>query len=256
MIVPRPAATVALLRDGERGIEAYLLRRNRALAFVPGATVYPGGAVDDGDHDVRWPTLVVGRTDASASLALGYPPGALAWWIAAVRECFEEVGVLLAVDGNGDPPPNDGAARRAQDRCRDGLLRGRYGLAEVCLELGLRVDLAGLRYLAHFVTPAPSPRRYDTRFFVATVPAGVEPTPDNGELVAGRWATPSSALAEARAGQIELIIPTACTLAAIGRFDRVEDLFEALDGHAAEVPTVADSMGRRARLPGDPPLAP
>ncbi len=247
MVIPRPASTVALVRDdASSGLQVYLLRRSAGLAFVPGATVFPGGAVDEADHDVGLVHWCRGRGEIDASLVLGYPPGALAWWVAAVRETFEEVGLLLA-----HPAPDPTHLVRH----REALLRGETTMAEVCAALGVHLDLGLIRYFGHWVTPHSSPHRYDTRFFVAPVPDGHEPEPDHGEAVAGWWSTPGEALAAAGSGAIELILPTVVTLQVLARFERCRDLLDALDSHGVGEPSMlATDFGRRVWLPGDGPL--
>ncbi len=221
----------------------YLLRRNAGLTFVPGATVFPGGAVDESDHDVGLARWCRGRNEVDASLVLGYPPGALAWWVAAIRETFEEVGVLLA-------HPAFVSAELASHR--EALLRGDATLAEVCAVLGAHLDLGGMRYFGHWVTPHNSPQRYDTRFFVALVPDGQDAEPDRGEAVEGWWSTPDAALAAAGTGAIELISPTVVTLQVLSRFRRCGELLDALDAHGSGEPVmIATDFGRRVWLPGD-----
>src|SRR3972149_2164040 len=108
---PRPAATIILLRDLSDGPEAFMLQRTRSAAFLPGAYVFPGGALDATDHDARAARRVRGLSDARASAQLGLGHGGLAYWIAAARECFEEAGILLATDaagGGGTPRPRAG----------------------------------------------------------------------------------------------------------------------------------------------------
>ena len=95
-LVPRPAATLLLLRDGSLGPEAFLLQRTHSAAFLGGAHVFPGGALDKADRDTRVLRRVAGLTDDEASTRLGVDAGGLAYWVAAIRECFEEAGILLA----------------------------------------------------------------------------------------------------------------------------------------------------------------
>lgn len=233
MIVPRPAATVALLRDGYDGIETYLLQRNPALEFAPGASVFPGGAVDDDDFGSHWSALCDGPDDRAATVELGVDGGGLGYRIAAVRECFEEVGVLL-----GGPA--------GVDRHRP--------LHEVCRDERVTLATAGLRYFGHWVTPEGAPRRYDTRFFFARCPPGQHPEPDNDEALAGEWITPRQALAEADAAQRELIVPTVRTLVALDALASVDAVFEAVPAPAAALVApmlVDDSGGARVHLPHD-----
>ena len=195
-------------------VEAFLLRRTDALEFAPGACVFPGGSVDelDGDRQIGW----AGRSPAEFAELLGTSAErARALVCAAVRETFEESGVLLA-----GPSPTElvqDSAVLAQDR--RALLDGSVSLAELLSRRGLvlRADL--LTPWARWVTPEFSPRRFDTWFFAAAMPPGQVPAVTGGsdheraESVSGSWMRPSDALEAARAGQITLLPPTAVTLA-------------------------------------------
>jgi 8-oxo-dGTP pyrophosphatase MutT (NUDIX family) len=220
--VPRDAATVILLRQavdagaGGIGFEAFLLRRTAELEFAPGAYVFPGGSVDasDADPSVGW--AGPGPDDFAALLDVP-PDRARALVGAAVRETFEESGVLLA-GASHDDLVRDSAALAAD---RHALLAGSVSLPEVLARRGLvlRTDL--LTPWARWITPEASPRRFDTWFFVAAlppgqdamaVPEGFENHADPGESESGAWLRPASALEAARAGQMTLLPPTAVTL--------------------------------------------
>src|SRR3990170_5103646 len=125
-LVPRPAATLLLLRDGSLGPEAFLLQRTHSAAFLAGAHVFPGGALDRADRDIRVLRRVAGLTDAEASARLGMDAGGLAFWVAAIRECFEEAGILLAEGEDGRPV--DAARAAALAPCRGLLHAGQLGL--------------------------------------------------------------------------------------------------------------------------------
>lgn len=205
----RDAATVLLVRDGARGLEVAMLRRRPDSGFVPGAYVFPGGALDDEDHDPRWSGRCDGHDDVTASAALGVAAGGLAYWVAAVRECFEEAGLLMARRADGSalaPTPGDEAARFDGHRHR--VDRGHTDLLDVVEAEDLRLAAGDLHYFARWITPKPAPRRYDTRFFLGRAPAGQELRHDGVETVAALWARPADALARHAAGDFELIRPT------------------------------------------------
>jgi 8-oxo-dGTP pyrophosphatase MutT (NUDIX family) len=246
--VPRDAATVILLRQ-DPGLEAFLLRRTKALEFAPGACVFPGGSVDERDADPAiGETAWAGPSPADLGDQLGIPADRVRGLVcAAVRETFEESGVLLA-----GPSPAEVVRHSAalmQDR-RD-LLDGSTSLADLLGRRGLvlRADL--LTPWARWITPEVSPRRYDTWFFAAAlppgqtaalppgvtggtapprgvrrdgsprsggVPGGVVPPGDSTESDSGTWLAPSAALEAARAGQITLLPPTAVTLAELAAY--------------------------------------
>ena len=225
--VPRDAATVILLRpaqpgdgrsDDEPGVEAFLLRRTAELEFAPGAWVFPGGSVDarDADPGIGW----AGPAPADFAARLDVPADrARALVCAAVRETFEESGVLLAgpsPDGLVRAGLVDNSAALAADR--HALLTGAASLGEVLGRRGLvlRADL--LTPWARWITPEASPRRFDTWFFAAALPPGQTATAapeghaDPGESESGTWLRPAAALEAAQTGQITLLPPTAVTL--------------------------------------------
>lgn len=228
--VPRDAATVILVRPGaatQQGVEVYLLRRTRALEFAPGACVFPGGSVDERDADpgiagTGWH----GPAPADFGHLLGVPAErARALVCAAVRETFEESGVLLAGPSAAELVPDSEVL--AQDR--QALLAGSLSLAELLARRGLvlRADL--LTPWARWITPEISPRRFDTWFFAAALPAGqlaglvaAAPAAGPGESDSGTWWRPAMALEAARAGQITLLPPTAVTLAELAAHQDVE----------------------------------
>lgn len=205
---PRPAATVVLLREGAEALEVLLLRRSRSAGFVPGAWVFPGGRVEPVDADPRALSRTVGLTPGAAALRLGIPEGArppaIAYYLAAVREAFEETGLWPGADLPDDLVP-------LQSRRRS-LLAGTLGFPELLEELGLKVPGHLLEYIAHWVTPEAEPRRYDTRFFAAAVPQGVEVRVDAEEITGARWLSPVRALEEHRRGGLPMVFPTLHTL--------------------------------------------
>ncbi len=202
---PRPAATVVLLRPGPGGPEVLLTRRPSTMAFAADMHVFPGGAVDPGDLDPRLAARsAITPDDARASLGGDIAaPEALARYIAALRELFEEAGVLLA------EPLLDGASARS---AREGLLAGRSTMADVAEELDLRLRTDLLVPIGHWTTPPIMARRFDTRFFVAELPDGVEPTFETDEIVGHRWETPRAALDAMAAGDLAMWVPTSATL--------------------------------------------
>jgi glyoxylase-like metal-dependent hydrolase (beta-lactamase superfamily II)/8-oxo-dGTP pyrophosphatase MutT (NUDIX family) len=200
-----PAATVVLLRPGPAGLEALLTHRPPTMAFAPDVHVFPGGRVDAADAD---PALVARsvRTPAEAATALGgdLAPGvALAAHFAAIRELFEEAGVLLA-------DTRASAARVGAGR--SALVRGEATLASLARDLDLRIRTDLLVPLSRWVTPAGYPRRFDARFFAAALPDGVEPSFEGGEVAAHAWLRPGDALTAMADGRLALWLPTSTTL--------------------------------------------
>ena len=248
--VPRDAATVILLRQapsGPPGPEAFLLRRTAELEFAPGACVFPGGSVDvhDSDEGIAW----AGPAPADFGGLLDVPPDrARALVCAAVRETFEESGVLLAGSSLA------GDADLATDR--HALLAGSTSLGEVLSRRGLvlRADL--LAPWARWITPEASPRRFDTWFFAAALPAGqtASSAPEGfgdhshpGESESGMWLRPAAALEAARAGQITLLPPTAVTLRELAGPEDVRGILGRRRAITPRLPRVVIEDGR-ARL--------
>ncbi len=254
----RDAATVMLVRDVDDGMEVFMLRRNLNSDFVGGAYVFPGGAVDEADRHADLERVCQGRSDAAASDQLGIDEGGLAFWVAAVRECFEEAGVLLAVPDGQDHVVSfaDSATAERFVEHRRAVDSGEKRLVDLCAEETLRLDVDRIHYFSHWITPEGPPRRYDTRFFVAAAPPEQVPLHDDRETIANLWVRPQDALDRHRQGELDLIFPTIKNLEAIGRFDRSEDLL----AHAqsiSEVPAilpriVQDEGGMRILLPSDP----
>jgi 8-oxo-dGTP pyrophosphatase MutT (NUDIX family) len=225
----RDAATVVLLRDGADGLEVAMLRRRLESAFVAGAYVFPGGAVDDHDRSAEWAAVCDGLSDAEASLALGIDSGGLAYWVAAVRECFEEAGVLLARHPDGRPVSFAEAAHASRFDGHRAAVDGQHRtLLDVCWEEDLRLDVGTMQYLSRWITPEGAPRRYDTRFFVAAAPVDQELRHDDDETIASLWIRPADALARNQAGVYELILPTLSTLRRLAEFDTTAAALEGL----------------------------
>jgi len=221
--VPRDAATVLLLRDAAAGLEVYLLRRVKGMPFAGGMTAYPGGSVDprDADADIGWigPPAEVWADSFGCTQSLA---GALV--CAAVRETFEESGVLMAAAGDEEVVVADDADWEAE---RQALLRREQSLAELLTRRRLRLRADLLRPWAHWITPEDEPRRYDTRFFAAALPAGVSARDISGEADEAVWVTVAQALAQNEAGTRAMLAPTLYTLRDIAAYTRVADVLAA-----------------------------
>lgn len=203
-VEPRLAATVVLLRSGRQGLEVLLTRRPSSMAFAPDMHVFPGGRVDAGDAD---PALIARSvvTPAEAATGLGgdLPPDlALAAHIAAIREVFEESGVLLA----------DGGVARAVSQARSALVGGEATFASIVADLDLMLRTDRLMPLSRWVTPPILPRRFDARFFAAELPAGARVSFEGDEVAGHAWMTPAAALAAMADDALAMWIPTSGTL--------------------------------------------
>jgi len=228
-LAPRPAATLLLLRDGSLGPEAFMLQRTQSAAFLAGAHVFPGGAVDKADRDLRVLRRVAGITDADASRRLGQDAGGLAYWVAAIRECFEETGILIA--GGEDGLPLEGARAVELARYRSALHSGKLAFAEFLENERLVLRAHDLVYFGHWVTAPGRSRRFDTRFFLALAPAEQAGSHDGIELIDSLWLRPQDAIDLEARGDLQLVFATKNTLADLTRFARAKDALE----HAREV---------------------
>ena len=213
---PRAAATLILLRDTPGGPEAFMLQRTPTAVFLPGAYVFPGGALDATDRDARALSRVRGLADADASAQLGLASGGLAHWVAAARECFEEAGILIAVDASGAPVAPERVAALAE--WREPLNAGERVFAELLEREDLYVPAAEIVYFSHWITAAGRPRRFNTRFFIARAPQGQDGAHDESETVHSFWIAPREALARFARGEIEIIFPTRTSLGDVAHF--------------------------------------
>ena len=221
---PAPAATVIVLRDAPAGVQTFMVRRHAGAAFMAGADVFPGGRVDEGDRDTPGERWCDGIARAAAQLDDVPPPDAVAYHVAAVREMFEEAGILLARDAQGQfVQPADAERHLRFTSHRRDVHSGTRSLREVIEAEGLRVALDALVPYARWVTPPVDVRRFDTRFFIARMPSGQTPAHDDIETTHSVWVSPADALARCRRGDTSLPPPTWTTLRELEAFRTVGD---------------------------------
>ncbi len=224
VVEARDAATVVLLRDSAGGPEVYLLRRVGSMAFAAGMHVFPGGSVDprDATREVGW----IGQSPSVVGSRLGCAePLARALVCAAVRETFEESGVLLAGTPSGELVADTSDESWEVDRLA--LLDRTLSLADMLLarDLAVRADL--LAPWAHWLTPEFEPRRFDTRFFVAAVPAGQRTRDVGGEADAVTWLPVADAVRDHEAGDLAMLPPTIVTLREVAMYADVAAVLDA-----------------------------
>lgn len=243
----RRAASLLLLRGAGQTLEVLMLRRaERAGDMRSGAVVFPGGVLDAKDRAAHG--RIAGLDDTRASARLGVAAGGLDYWVAALRECFEEVGLLPALP-RGHPVPDLIALAPWRDR----LNRGEAGFEAFCAEAGLTFDVSGMHYLSHWLTPPGHPKRFDTRFFVAAAPEGQTAIADRGEALELMWLTPQQALERGRARDASamLLLPvTRCTLEDLARFPHADAALAAARDNEAAGRFPAMVMPRRASRGG------
>ena len=258
--IPSPAATLVLLRDRPAGpAEVLLIQRHGKSRFAAGDYVFAGGKVEADDIPDDVERFCRGLTPEDASVRLGgdlSPRRALGYWVGAIREAFEEVGILLAYDRAGEF-----VRFTAENRERFAAHRQACQAANPAFftmlraeELTLATDR--LTYFAHWITPEEQPLRFDTRFFAATAPAQQEPEVDGHEIVAQRWLTPAEAFEAFKRKEITLRLPTIKNLELLQRGGgRVADILAALRGQTVPTirPRVLQVDGKPVPvLPGDP----
>jgi len=253
--VPRDAATVMVLRPGGDGVgvDVLMLRRTAAMKFAPGAYVFPGGSVDPRDEalaDDHWagppPAAWAGLLSADEALTK-------ALVCAAVRETFEESGVLLAGSGPDDVVADTTGEEWESDRAA--LVDRSLAFASMLDRRGLMLRADLLRPWAHWITPEFEPKRYDTRFFVAALPAGQRTRDVGGEADKVAWVRPRDALDAADKGEMGMLPPTAFTLSEVASYDDVAAVLAA--GSARDIKpvlpklVVGDDEEARLLLPHD-----
>ncbi|VVE07172.1 Hydroxyacylglutathione hydrolase GloC [Pandoraea iniqua] len=267
----RQAASLVVLRARPSGMEVLLLRRAvRANDFSSDAYVFPGGVVDAADRHAH--TACYGLDDAAASDHLHLPEGGLDYYIAAIRECFEETGVLFAdvVSGSAESHAGSHVASHAEDRVaepigtpidisrltairahREALHDAATDLTSLCRTFDIRLAPNRLHYLSHWVTPLALPKRFDTRFFLAVLPDGQQAEVDQVETAAHRWMRPAYAFAHAE--QLRLLPPTRKLLQWLERMGDVDTAVAAAQA-LTDVPRIQPRLadGKRGRWPVTP----
>jgi 8-oxo-dGTP pyrophosphatase MutT (NUDIX family) len=230
---PRPSATLLLLRDGEEGLEVFMAVRHQEIAFGPGALVFPGGRVDAGDHAIaEQPDLC---PDTS-----GLDAAAMSYRVAAIRETFEEGGMLLARRCGSSALLDAAQLQAIEASQRAPLCQGEITFADVLAVEGLELATDLLIPFAHWITPRHVPKRFDTLFFAALAPLDQAGVHDGGELISSVWIGPGRALAEAEAGRFKLLFPTQLNLVKLSQSRRAQEALEA--ARAAPIVSVIPEM--------------
>jgi 8-oxo-dGTP pyrophosphatase MutT (NUDIX family) len=231
--VPKKAATVILLRDKKpEGFEVFLLKRHEKSSFMGGNFVYPGGRVDRDDGSLEICSFSKGITFDEAQKILGGTTSSeesFSHWIAGIRELFEEAGVLLAYDQEGNLFQIRNQDEQAKFLSyRESLQKGVLTVCQIAQKEKLLFALDQLHYYAHWITPEARSERFDTRFFLARYPSGQEASHDQKETTAGIWITPQKALEENLKGEVFLSPPTLKTLEDLSRFKTIDEVSHSL----------------------------
>lgn len=255
--LPRDSATVLLLRDEPGGLEVFMVRRHLNSDFVGGAYVFPGGGLDPSDLEPAVLARAEGLDSVTAGQRLGLPPErAMAHFIAAIRETFEEAGILLA-DQGGAPVAMRTPEELTRWEGRRTALNDRMNAeswATLVAAEDLRLACGRLAYFAHWVTPEGTPKRFSTRFFAASVPDAQEARADDLEVEAGIWVRPQDALDARTRGELTMIFPTVKTLEELAGFTCAANVLAACEGRVVVtmLPRIVAVAGEpRVLLPGE-----
>ena len=217
----RPSATIMLVRDGKDGIEVFMVVRDRPMDGAMGAVVFPGGKIDEEDrHPENW-----------GHLSPPQPDPALPYWLAAMRETFEEAGVVIARPegtAKGDIAP--ARAREMVAKHRDSLLDRKVTFASIIRSEKLVPALDHMVHFAHWQTPLGLPKRFDTHFFLVSSPEGQEPIHDGREMVDCFWTSPGRIVAEANDGKRTLVPATKLNLELLAESKTVAEAMERAKG--------------------------
>jgi 8-oxo-dGTP pyrophosphatase MutT (NUDIX family) len=207
-----------------------MIRRSHAMRFLGGFYAFPGGKVDDGDAAQESPDrcrgLPPGDSQTMGRIWDGFP--AVAYWVAAIRELFEETGILMACDSGGEPVTiASGSVAEIVQGWRRALLARKVGLTTLLAEAGWFYDLRPLLYLSHFITPTSSPIRYSARFFLAALPPGQAPRLFLEETSEGFWIGPREGYRRFQNGELPMAEPAEYALGYLAHFDDYDALWQA-----------------------------
>ncbi|MEC9133914.1 MAG: hypothetical protein VX853_08135 [Pseudomonadota bacterium] len=202
----RPAATVIVIREASSSYEIFMLKRTSKASFASDMYVFPGGRVDGDDHLHKYDAYRHGPTEAQAPQVKALGSEWRGFWVTAIRETFEEAGLLLAYDQHGEMISfADEATHNRFAAYRDPLHDGEVTLLDVCERESLRLAVDHVHFYNRFITPLGRPRRFDTRFFIASAPESQRGTHDRQETVDSIWISPQEALARHAEGNFGLM---------------------------------------------------
>ena len=221
----RPAATLILARAATESFEIMMLKRTAKAAFASGMYVFPGGRIDASDSDPALAPYIAEPRDNQHAQIAALGEDWLGAYVAAIRETFEEAGILMAKHANGSwvtLPPKTIA------KTRQSLHQGELSMADLCRAYDARLTINELNFYNRWTTPPGRPRRFDTRFFVGEAPPMAEGVEDGEETTDAVWITPSKALEEHRAGRFDLMSVTVKQLSAITEYKDLKALKMAL----------------------------
>ena len=247
----RPASTVMLI-DDRPDLQVFMMERHANTVFAGGMWVFPGGAVDHTDDANYYAGIATHRSDEEASKLMDLSSGGLAYYMAAIRETFEEAGVLLALNSENESPLEINAGN--QDRFaahRDKLNALDTDLKSILTAEDLLADVGQMHYIARWVTPPGGSRRFDARFFIARIPSQQDPIHDDGELVDSLWLTPDEILDRAASEQMVLMSPTLRMVKSLAQFKSAEEVMNAVSQNPPDEKAKVHSETGLIVMPGE-----
>lgn len=241
-VVPKPSATLVLVRDSGAGLEVFLQQRHPDIPFLGGAHVFPGGKVEAVDNDPKWQAFS-DLDDKSASETLDLTEGGLAYWVAAIRETYEESGILLL-----EPTPGKTLDAEILNLWPNEV----PDVFQLCQRYSLNLSTPQLTYYLHWITPEHMTKRFDTRFFIARAPTGQEGSHDGKECVDSIWITPEAAMERKKQGTMALAPPTFFTLKHLLEIRSVDELILTAQNNKPTAAILPVFRNNRLLFPGDP----
>lgn len=247
----KPAATVMLI-DDRPDLKVLMMRRDANTVFAGGMWVFPGGSVDSSDDHADFQSISEHRSDEEASQLMGLESGGLAYYIAAIRECFEEAGVLLArfKGANEAVSLTDAMHTSKFETYREQVNDGTLDFLDFVQAEGLIVDAGEMHYIAHWITPPGPPRRFNARFFIARMPKDQEPIHDNRETVHAEWFAPNEVVQKFDAGEMVLMTPTLRMVRSLSLFGSTEEVMLAAAANQSDERVKVDTTTNELLLPG------
>jgi 8-oxo-dGTP pyrophosphatase MutT (NUDIX family) len=222
---PVPAATIMLVREASPSPEVLMIQRHAKSEFLPDLYVFPGGRVDPGDHELADRVSGLSTEEAMQRANSVDAEAALGFFVAGIRETFEEAGVLLA-RRRGESALVSGALAAELSRHRLDMQSGKLSLREIVEDNDLELAADRLQVHGHWITPAVVPRRFDTLFFTAAAPADHQAAHDGVESTNYVWIRPEEALEQAKRKERQMIFPTLANLQTIAGFAKVDEIVE------------------------------
>lgn len=248
----RPAATVMLV-DDRPDLQVLMMERHANTVFAGGMWVFPGGSVDADDDSSEYQAISIHRTDEEASRLMGLETGGLAFYVAAIRESFEEAGILLAIhkESGSQLDLSKQATAERFESYRDEVNDGSRDFLEVVKTENLLLDVAQMHYVAHWITPQGPPRRFSARFFVTRMPVGQTPLHDNRETVHAEWLSPHTILDRVDKEEMVLMSPTLRMIKSLALFESAHDVIESAEANQSDQRARVVEATREIVMPGE-----